>query len=90
MQPHSLFRRALLATALLWPALASIAAEAAPAVQARVIVTFKADSALARQQVLGSPGRAETAAQRSTQRAGVLGARVGLALRGGANVAERT
>lgn len=65
-------------------------AAAAPAADARVIVTFKADSAIARQQVLGSASRAETAAQRSTERAATLGRRVGLALRGGANVAERT
>ncbi|HMN74774.1 MAG TPA: S8 family serine peptidase [Burkholderiaceae bacterium] len=65
-------------------------AMAAPAADARVIVTFKADSAIARQQVLGSASRAETAAQRSTERAGVLGKRIGLALRGGANVSDRT
>ena len=67
-----------------------VPAAAAPAADARVIVTFKADSAIARQQVLGSASRAETAAQRSTERAGVLGKRIGLALRGGANVSERT
>ncbi len=69
---------------------APAAATTAPTVEARVIVTFKADSAIARQQVLGSSSRAESAAQRSTERAGVLGTRIGLALRGGANVSERT
>ena len=69
---------------------APAAAATAPAAEARVIVTFKADSAIARQQVLGSPGRAESAAQRSIERAGVLGKRVALALRGGANISERT
>ncbi|MEO8123325.1 MAG: S8 family serine peptidase [Burkholderiales bacterium] len=69
---------------------ASAAAATAPAAEARVIVTFKADSAIARQQVLGSSSRAESAAQRSTERAGVLGKRIRLALRGGANVSERT
>lgn len=69
---------------------AAAAAAPAPAAEARVIVTFRTDSAIARQQVLGSPGRAESAAQRSTERAGTLGARIGLALRGGANVSERT
>jgi len=85
-----LSRTALLAAALFaLPAAPVAAASAAPA-QARVIVTFKPGSAIARQQVLGSASRAESAAQRSTERAQVLGARVGLALRGGANVAERT
>jgi len=67
-----------------------VPAMAAPAAEARVIVTFKADSAIARQQVLGSASRAETAAQRSIERAGVLGKRIGLALRGGANISDRT
>ncbi len=86
--PHSL----LVILAIVLPAqlcwLAPAAAETAPT--ARVIVTFKADSAIARQQVLGSSSRAESAGQRSTERAGVLGARVGLSLRGGANVSDRT
>ncbi|MCB2020447.1 MAG: hypothetical protein KDG44_06565, partial [Burkholderiaceae bacterium] len=64
---------------------------AAASDEARVIVTFKADSPTARRQVQGSMSRAESAAQRSTERAGVLGARTGLAtLRGGANVSDRT
>lgn len=65
-------------------------AAAAPAAEARVIVTFKADSPTARQQVQGSASRAETAAERSSERAYVLGKRAGLALRGGANVSDRT
>ena len=36
-----------------------VPAAAAPAPDARVIVTFKADSAIARQQVLGSASRAD-------------------------------
>ncbi len=73
------------AGALSTPALAAASDEA------RVIVTFKADSPTARRQVQGSMSRAESAAQRSTERASVLGARTGLAmLRGGANVSDRT
>lgn len=79
------------ASVLLAQLLTPMPASAAPAaLEARVIVTFKADSAIARQQVLGSASRAETAAQRSTERAGILGKRIGFALRGGANVSDRT
>jgi serine protease len=69
----------------------STPARGAASDEARVIVTFKADSPTARRQVQGSMSRAESAAQRSTERAGVLGARTGLStLRGGANVSDRT
>lgn len=86
--PLKLLAAAAIAVPALWCA-PLLAADGA-AGDARVIVTFKADSAIGRQQVLGSASRAESAAQRSTERAQVLGARVGLALRGGANVSERT
>ena len=78
------------ASLLLAPLFAPVSAVAAPAQEARVIVTFKADSSIARQQALGSTSRAETAAQRSAERASVLGQRVGLALHGGANVSDLT
>lgn len=77
----------VIASAGMLPASAFAAAQD----EARVIVTFKADSPTARRQVQGSMSRAESAAQRSAERASMLGARTGLAtVRGGANVSDRT
>ena len=61
------------------------AQSAAPA-NARVIVKYKADSSLMRVQALA----ATTATTVHTERAQALGLRMGLALRAGAGVAERT
>jgi serine protease len=55
--------------------------------QARVIVKFKADALSLRKQALSA---SNTAAQVHTAQAQSLGARTGLALRGGMGVAERT
>ena len=58
-------------------------AAAASAADARVIVKFKADSSLMRMQALSATGQ-------HTERAQALGQRMGMALRAGAGVAERT
>ena len=62
---------------------AQIATPAATTGQARVIVKYKADSALMRMQAL-------SATAQHTERAQALGQRMGLALRAGTGVAERT
>jgi serine protease len=59
--------------------------------QARVIVKFKADALSLRKQILSASSSVPaTAAQMHTAQAESLGARTGLALRGGMGVAERT
>ncbi|HUG21581.1 S8 family peptidase [Piscinibacter sp.] len=58
---------------------------AAPAATARVIVKFKSDSALLQRQAQSAP-----AAEIVGSRAHALGQRMGLTLRGGAPIAERT
>jgi serine protease len=64
---------------------------AAASVQARVIVKFKADALSLRKQALSASSSVPaTAAQMHTAQAESLGARTGLALRGGMGVAERT
>ena len=80
----------LLCASLLAPlslnTLAQSAAEpvaASPTGQARVIVKYKADSTLMRTQAL-------SAATQHTERAQALGQRMGVALRAGAGVADRT
>ena len=82
---------AALAAALMSPLSLQGPLAAAPAVeaQARVIVTFKSDAALARRQTLAAGRGAAIAAQVSAERAGVLGQRFGLGLRGGAHVSDR-
>jgi serine protease len=60
-----------------------VQAAAASPDSARVIVQFKADSPLLREQAL-------TAGARHAERAQALGQRVGLALRGGAGLSERS
>jgi serine protease len=69
---------------------APLAAAPAPQAQARVIVTFKADAPLARRQEPAATGRADSAARLGAERAGVLGGRLGLSLRGGRHVSGRT
>ncbi len=63
---------------------ASAATEAAAPLAARVIVKFKAGSDLGRMQALG------LAQNRSPERAQIMAARLGLELRGGANLSERS
>jgi len=79
--------RTLTAAAALWLALLALAPPAAHAQAAtptaRVIVKFKADSAIARKQVL-------SAAEQHAGRAQALGQRTGLALTAGMGVGERS
>ena len=58
--------------------------------RARVIVTFKASSLLARRPILAADRSASAAAQVGAERASVLGGRLGLTLRGGRHVTDRT
>ena len=86
---HPLLNLFALAAALIAPA-------AALAADARVIVTFKADAPLARRAAaLAAPDAREggleaAAAQLGAEREGALGRRLGLALRAGGHVSERT
>jgi len=73
----------LAALLALWLPATHSAAQAQAQPTARVIVKFKADSALLRRQ-------AQSAAEHHSDRAQALGAKLGLALRSGAGVAERT
>ena len=90
---HPLLNLFALAAALLAPA---AALAAGPAADARVIVTFKADAPLARRAAaLAAPDAREggleaAAAQLGAEREGALGRRLGLALRAGGHVSERT
>ena len=78
---------ALLAPLTLHAPLVLAATEATASAEARVIVKFKADALSLRKQALSA---SNTAAQMHTAQAEGLGARTGLALRGGMGVAERT
>ena len=78
---------ALCATLLAPLSLQTALAQTAPAAAARVIVKYKADSSLMRKQAQSAGGSAAFA---QTFQAEVLGQRLGLALRNGAAVAERT
>ena len=73
------------ACALLVTMLHGTPAQAADAATARVIVKFKADSALMQRQAQSAP-----AAEIVGSRAHALGQRMGLTLRGGAPISERT
>ena len=83
MKPTLLSLLGALALALLAPSAAQAAPTPSGAAGARVIVKFKADSALLRKQ-------AASAAERHSARALALGARVGLPLAAGQGIAERT
>jgi len=79
--PRSLL--GIAALALLVPLAAHAAAAASGASHARVIVKYKADSALLRKQAAGATERQEAQAL-------ALGARVGLPMRAGIGIGERT
>jgi len=80
----------LLAAMLLVPLSQRGSQAATPEAAARVIVKFKPDSSVVRRYALSAGSSRQGAAQMSTERAALLGQRVGLGLRGGRHIAERT